>query len=83
MATTEQNRLTVIEPLYCDRAAPLPSYIQNTFQVVLASDGVSSYALFLYADIQWSKTDSPIGSGSGSGSGRESDNGLSLRYQLF
>lgn len=60
---------------------------QNTFQLVLATDGISSYAYFLYDDIQWSQTDprrgNSIGSGSGGiGSGSSGDvdgSGSSLR----
>lgn len=60
---------------------------QNTFQLVLATDGISSYAYFLYDDIQWSQTDprrgNSIGSGSGGigsgGSGDVDGSGSSLR----
>lgn len=52
-------------------------FLQNTFQMVLATDGSLSYALILYTDIQWSQSISD-GSGSGSGSG----NILDLRLKL-
>ena len=41
-------------------------FLQNTFQLVVATDGISSYVLFLYADLEWSKTDFRGGT-SGSG----------------
>ncbi len=45
--------------------------------MIIASDGVSSYALFLYADLDWSQTDSrSIGSGYSGASG-SGDNNLS------
>jgi hypothetical protein len=47
------------------------AFPKNTFQLVLASDGTASYALFLYDDIEWSQADfrvNPLGNG-----GRGSD----------
>ena len=44
--------------------------LQNTFQLIVATDGISSYVLFLYDNLEWSQTDSSSGSGSGTrGSG--------------
>jgi len=39
--------------------------------VVLATDGVTSFAIFEYADLQWASADSRPDSGSESGSGAE------------
>ena len=45
----------------------------NTFQVVLATDGNKSFALFQYADLQWAladpRTDTSTATASGSGGG--------------
>ena len=37
----------------------------NTFQAVLATDGSSTYVLFLYEDIQWGDTSTSIGFNAG------------------
>lgn len=64
----------------------LDLFLQNTFQVVLASDGESSYTLFLYDVLQWSQADLRVGSGGSSGSGLSgsglsgSGSGLDSRY---
>ncbi len=39
--------------------------VQNTFQVVLATDGNSSYVLFLYQDIQWGSATIGFNAGDG------------------
>jgi len=39
----------------------------NTHQVVVASDGLSTYALFLYRDIQWGDNRTSIGFNAGDG----------------
>ena len=68
------------------------SSLQNTFQVVLASDGESSYAIIQYADMQWAQSDSRDGGGSGASSGAsgsgngiasESANSLYSRFVLI
>ena len=51
--------------LLCFGVPPLLQ--RNTFQCVLATDGVISIVTFLYADIQWAVADSQTESGSGSG----------------
>lgn len=60
------------------------SNFQNTFQCIIATDGESSYALFVYDDIQWFLTDSRgasgSGSGIGSGSSSSSSGSNSFRY---
>lgn len=54
----------------------------NTFQVVLATDAMNSFAVFLYSDLQWYVPDfKPISSGSGavsSGSGSDNRSGDSM-----
>lgn len=51
--------------------------LQNSFQLIVATDGLSSYVLFLYDSLEWSQTDSRDGSSSEiSGSGT-SVNGIS------
>lgn len=40
----------------------------NSFQVVLATDGVSSYVIFRYGEIQWTTGDKSGGSGGFGGS---------------
>ena len=39
----------------------------NTFQVILATNGQQTYALFLYRDIQWGRGRSTIGFNAGDG----------------
>ena len=39
----------------------------NTYQVVIATDGSETYVLFLYRDVQWSRTQSSIGFNAGDG----------------
>ena len=44
----------------------------NTFQCVLATDGSTSFVIFLYADLQWTLADPRVTSASGSESGSTS-----------
>ena len=37
----------------------------NTYQAVIATDGVVSYVLFLYRDVQWSRAQTNIGFNAG------------------
>ena len=39
----------------------------NTYQAVLATDGISTYVLFLYRDIQWGDFGTTIGFHAGDG----------------
>ena len=39
--------------------------VGNTFQLVLATDGSKSYALFLYGDMQWSTISAAVGFNAG------------------
>lgn len=51
-------------------------FLQNTFQIVLATDGESSYTLFLYSDILWSQADfRNVDNSGGSGNSAESGSG--------
>lgn len=39
----------------------------NTYQAVIATDGTTAYALFLYRDVQWSRSVTNIGFNAGDG----------------
>ena len=46
------------------KALPL-HFQENTLQVVLATDGEQTYALFLYLDIEWGSSSTTIGFNAG------------------